>query len=170
MGEFRRPFDTFRLMPGKPVQERLAADAAERAALAARFGLSAIEVLRADVTVDRRRDGAVRVRGHWTARYTQLCVVTLEPFELARDDAIDTLFLDMPADGDGVEAIVAPDEGDVEPLTGRMVDLGELVAQMFGVQIDPYPRSPAAGEAQEADAGDASGAGPFAQLKDLVIR
>lgn len=158
MSEFSRLFDTARLSStaGKPVtgHERLEADMRERAALAARFDLPDLAELSADLTIARRHDGTVRVTGAWQARYTQICVVTLEPFELERGEPLETVYLDSAALGDPREALVEADEVDMEVLSGRMIDLGELVAQSFGVQIDAHPRSPAAEAAGSADDGE----------------
>ncbi|MCB9957611.1 MAG: DUF177 domain-containing protein [Rhodospirillaceae bacterium] len=186
MSEFSRLFDTARLrsVSGKPVtgHERLDADARERAALAARFELPELGALTADLTIARRHDGTVRVTGTWHARYTQICVVTLEPFELERGEPLETVYLDAAALGDAREALVEADEVDMEVLTGRMIDLGELVAQNFGVQIDAHPRSPAATAAGSEDDGEGTAAGapeepaneppagPFAGLASLHRR
>ncbi|MCA8908187.1 MAG: hypothetical protein KDA64_09935 [Rhodospirillaceae bacterium] len=184
MSEFSRLFDTARLRTpaGKPVtgHERLEADARERAALASRFDLPELAELSADLTITRRNDGTVRVVGAWQARYTQICVVTLEPFELVRGEPLETVYLDPSGLGDLHEAVVEADEVDMELLTGRMIDLGELVAQSFGVQIDAHPRGPAAGDVDAAEEGsdpaatdepeNEPSANPFAALASLHRR
>lgn len=152
---------------GKAVHHRLAADAEQRAALARRFDLLALECLTAKV--DLRRDGeGFLVEGRLEARLEQACVATGAPVpaQIAEDFTIRFI----------AESEHAPDaeielgEGDCDTLfhDGRVVDLGEAVAQTLGLAIDPYPRS-AEAEAVLKAAGvkDEGEAGPFAALAAL---
>ena len=151
MSEFRRPFAVDRLVTGAGasvvVDDHIDATEKERAALATRFDLPSIAALSATVRIARRRDGTVHVRGSWAARYTQICVVTTEPFVLDRTEPLETVF--EPVDPDlapfGLgEAVIDVDDVDTEPLADGVIDLGELVAQAFGVQVDAHPRGPGA--------------------------
>jgi hypothetical protein len=146
------------------VQETLreiAANAAERAKLADRFGLLSLERLSATVHLRRGRDGLIRVRGRLVADATQACVVTLEPVaaHLEQDFAV-CFAAEGEAEGGpgsgagGGEVVLALDEADPpEAILDGRIDIGEAVAQQLALALDSYPRSPAA--ALSAPEGDA---------------
>ena len=164
--EFPRPFELAALNDG-PVTLDLSATAAERSALAARFDLPAIADLTATATVTRRIDGTVVVQGRLSATVTQICVVSLDPFESRIEDAFETLFMpdaDAPAD----PLLSDPEEVDVEPLDGDRLDLGELVAQHLTLALDPHPRKPGVELEARADETGPGEPGPFADLKRLM--
>ena len=164
--EFARPFELAALSDG-PVALDLSATVTERAALAARFGLPDIADLTATATVTRRLDGTVAVQGHLAATVTQICVVSLDPFESRVEDRFETLF--QPGDAPTDDPLVSdPEAEDVEPLDGDRLDLGELVAQHLSLALDPHPRKP--GVVLEAGAGEngPDEPGPFADLKRLM--
>lgn len=116
----------------------------QRASLAHRFGLVAISEMTARVRVERLENRGLRVRGRFAALVVQNCVVTLESFEARVEDVIDVLF--APVDG-GVDRdvlIAALDDDAPEPLRGDFIDVGEVIAEIFGLAIDDYPRRPGA--------------------------
>jgi uncharacterized metal-binding protein YceD (DUF177 family) len=144
----------------------------ERAALAGRFGLVAVEALAAEAEL-RRSGEAVSAVGRLRARVTQSCVASAEPVEaeVVEDFRID--FRPLPADSRPEEEIeLGEGELDVVFYEGGAVDLGEAVAQTLLLGLDPYPRS-AAAEAALREAGVKSEeearaeASPFAALAAL---
>jgi hypothetical protein len=68
-------------VPEQGLDLTVSADAATRQALAAADGLVGIESLEADFHVARRGLAEFNVSGKLRARITQVCVVSLEPFE-----------------------------------------------------------------------------------------
>lgn len=131
--EFSRPV---RLAP-EPREVVLDADAAERAALAARFGILGIHALSAHLALRPETGGTIRVRGKLLAEVEQACVVTLEPVRQQVDATLDLRILaegETPADEDPE----SPDEVESE---GGTVDLGEAVAEQLALALDPYPRA-----------------------------
>lgn len=160
-------------LPAGGVEREIEAEAAEREALARRFGLVALAALRAGLQISPIRSGAAtgaRVIGSLSARVTQICVVSLEPFET---EVTESFRLDLlPADilDDAGDAGLYHDD-EIEPLDGDVLDIGELVAQYLSLALDPHPRRPgisfeAAGEAPR-ESGEIGDAGPFAVLGDL---
>jgi len=127
----------------EPVRYHVVANAAERAALAERFGLSSLAAMVADVSVARLHGGvALRVDGRIQADLTQPCVVTLEPVEQHVDDSF-RLDFGEPADvvdAETGELVLSAD--DPEPMPRGELDLGELLAEHLALAIDPYPRKP----------------------------
>lgn len=143
----------------------LAAGNEEKAALAKRFQLLALDQLEATVRISSDAMGYV-VRGHLKAKAIQACAVTLQSAPEDIDTPFETLFVtpeqaaifdEMDAQGE-----VVPE--DYDEYVGGTIDLGELVAQMLAVNLDPYPRAKGAGEVAEKLKMQAS---PFAILSNL---
>lgn len=164
-GEFARLVKLDRL----PDKLTITAEEPERAALAARFGLPAIAHLQARVTL--AREGAtVEARGRFEAAFTQRCAVSDEPFANRVEETIAINFVPALATVSEDEELefdpAAPDEIAYE---GNAFDLGEAVAETFGLVIDPYARGPEADAARRA-AGltdEDAPSGPFAALAAL---
>lgn len=134
---------------------KIEATAAERAALAKRFDLIALDSFSAEGTLTTL-DGGRRalLRGHIAAKVVQRCVVTLE----AVPDVIGEAFALDYAD-DAIAAVIEkeleldPEAADPpDPLEGEAVDVGEAAAEHLALALNPYPRRPGArlpGEAGE---------------------
>ncbi len=120
-------------------REELVASESERAALARRFGILAIDRLTANLRLRQEPGGSVRVRGKMVADVVQPCVVTLEPVRQSVEEEVDLRFL--PA---GAELDDDP-EGPDEILTeDNVLELGEAIAEQLSLALDPYPRAPGA--------------------------
>ena len=153
----------------------VSADADERAALARRFGVRAIDALSATLRLDLVRGGeVVRISGDIVADVVLSCVVTLEPVGVHIEEGFERSF--APGCDAGASVEVAPEGDDgPEPLDGDESDLGELVAEHLGLNLDPYPRRPGVlslpedvfGGAGGGDDGPAPSVSPFARLRDL---
>jgi uncharacterized metal-binding protein YceD (DUF177 family) len=168
--EFSRPvrIDT---LGAEPRRIALAADEAERTALARRFGLVAVARLEAEAAVSRGGDRVVAA-GSLRAEVTQSCVATGEPVEAAVDEEFRIEFRPTPAAGSEEEIELDETELDVLFYDGASIDLGEAVAQTLPLALDPYPRSAgaeatlkAAGVTAEGEA--VAAASPFAALAAL---
>lgn len=146
--EFSRPVDVSRM--GRLAHRmEIKANAEERAALAERFDLVELPELAAELELKKRGDatGAVVVEltGRWRARVVQRCVVTLEPVPAELADEVRLFFGGAPEKGDPRPVAGADpldDEGWPEPIENGAIDVGEAVAQLMGVALDPYPRAP----------------------------
>jgi uncharacterized metal-binding protein YceD (DUF177 family) len=167
--EFSRLISADQIGVQETVRE-IAANAAERVALAERFGLLFLDRLTASLGLVRR-SGLIQLRGRFEADLVQACVVSLEPVPAHLAAEFTVSFGAAPEDsgvGDGGEVVVSVEgEDPPEEIVEGRIDLGEAVAQQLAVAIDPYPRSPAAHAAEAAE--DAAGeAGrkpsPFAAL------
>lgn len=135
----------------------------ERAALAARFGLSTIESLRAEITLEQKAR-AIRASGTLRAAIIQPCAVSAEDFAVSIDEPLDLRFVEessvLPtSEGEDIEIELAADDCDEITYAGDMFDLGEAIAQSLGLAIDPYAEGPnadatrkAAGIVQEGEA------------------
>ena len=165
-GEWQRIVKADRLPVG-PFE--LAADETERAALARRFDLPAVHELTAVVQF-ATGNGWVEARGHVHARFDQYCGIAGNPFANCLEEPIALRFVRGVAPGSEDEAIeCASDDPDEIEYDGSTFDLGEAVAQSFGLALDPYATGPDAQKVRR-EAGvvdeDAPG-GPFAALAAL---
>ena len=149
------------------------ADADERAALARRFGLLALDSLTAKVGLTSVDGGLVRVHGTLAAKVTQACVVTLEPVMTRVEGSFERLYGAGAPEEAGGPITDADAEESPEPFTHGAVDVGEAVAEQLALELDPFPRAPGAAfdgfsngskSVGDDDTGDA---GPFAVLARL---
>jgi uncharacterized metal-binding protein YceD (DUF177 family) len=169
--EFSRVFRVDELSPGGSTVT-LTADAAERAALARRFGLLALHALTATVRIAPRpgsRGGrSVKLEGSFEAEVEQECVVTLEPVRSVIADKFVLRFAEHAAPDDTDVTLDAESEDPPEPLVDGAFDLGEAVAELVALAIDPYPRAPGAVfEVPAEEAGQEERTSPFAVLRRL---
>lgn len=165
-GEFARVVKCDRL-PTEPLH--IEANDEERTALARRFGLPSIEALSAEARFSS--DGeAVEARGRISANYQQHCAVTNEPFAVHVEEPLAIRFVRGIAEGSEDEAIeFARDAVDEIEFDGTSFDLGEAVAQSFGLALDPYATGPGA-DALRREAGlldESTPKGPFAALANF---
>ena len=114
----------------------------------------------------------LHVAGTVKAVVTQICVVTLEPFQSEINEPVDVRFSSDPkalsaasedVPGNEAEWVDPPD-----PITGDHIDLGLLVAEHLALGIDPYPRkSDAVFTSEDRESGSGEDDSPFAALRGL---
>jgi hypothetical protein len=159
-------------IPRDGLEMRIEADEVERAALAAFNGLLAVRKLVAAFTLRHGGRGTFIVRGELSAEITQTCVVTLEPFDAAIDEAIDLRFapaVEAPkprgAPIEESETTTIGDDDEPDPIIDGKIDLGAIASEFLTLSLDPYPRKPGvAFEApKEGEAGPANS--PFSALR-----
>lgn len=162
--EFSRIVELERLGEGT---RKIAADAAEREALAARFGLVGIDRLEAEVSLTVQGK-AVAADGRIAAQFVQSCAVSGDDLAVTVDEPLHLHF--VPAETHRPDEEVELDESDCDEIEyeGARFDLGEAVAQSLALAIDPFATGPDAEKARkEAGLLDESAAGPFAALAAL---
>ena len=172
-GEWRVVVQLAKLSP-RPQDYPLVASDTVRAALAARFGLEAIDRLEGQLAVVRDGAGA-RATGRLVADVMQSCVVSGEPVPAHVDEPLELRFELLDAARDEIE--LEADALDVMPVEGDAIDLGEALAQALAVALDPYPRAApevlakvrrrllSEEEAEAQAAAAKAAANPFAALK-----
>jgi len=143
-------------------RQTLEATSEECAALAARFGIPAVESLRAELELQPESDNIIRARGHLSARVVQSCVVTLEPVPQNVEEEVDLRFL-----AEGQEPSDDPEGPDEIPTERDILELGEALAEQLSLALDPYPRAPGAALPEEVTATEEEPArrNPFSVLK-----
>lgn len=142
IAEFSRPVRIDTLTPA-PRAMAIEADADERAALARRFGLQEIGVLKAELSLVRNGE-AVTATGELSAEVVQSCVATGEPVPARVEEPFALLFRPQPETNPDEEVELSEGELDVIFYAGALIDVGEAVAETLSLALDPYPRSPTA--------------------------
>ncbi len=169
--EFSRPVRIDTLGPGARAMAVMA-DPDERAALAVRFGLEALERLDAELTLTARSE-EIALDGRLRARAVQTCVASGVPVPAVIEEPFSVAFRPQPATAADAELEVGTGELDVIFYDGASIDVGEAVAETLALALPPFPRAPdaaaalrAAGVLSEQDAAAEKAArSPFAVLK-----
>ncbi len=154
--EFSRPIEIDRI-PKSGSFEIISADSGECEALAVRLGVPVIHNVKAKLKVAPWRGGGLHITGDVHVDLTRQSVVSLDDFRMVESYKVDRYFVSGRVDEDT--------DGDIEPLVGRTIDLGEVSAETIGLELDPYPRKP--GESFSGFSDDATEdkpENPFANL------
>ncbi|MCC8427775.1 DUF177 domain-containing protein [Reyranella aquatilis] len=142
--EIERLIDLDKLGPNGAALE-ITTSENERAALAKRFGFMGLPAFSARITVDRKPGGQVVVEGRLKGRIVQACILSLDPVTQELDDAFRLVFAENVTedlDPESGEAVLNANGDAPEPLTGNMLDVGEIAAEQLSLTADPYPRRP----------------------------
>ena len=113
------------------------ASPAEGEALARDFKIPAIRDLVGRFTLSGSLT-RLRAEGRVEAVVTQVCTVTLEPFEAKVSEPVEVEF----TNADILEGTDAEDVDLPDPIVNGRVDFGVLTAEFLALGIDPYPRKP----------------------------
>ena len=152
-----------------PAQLQIAAEPEERAALAKRFGLAALDRLEADYGL-ANEDGAIVARGRVRAALAQPCVATGAPVPETIDSDFVLRFVVESGEAmpEGDELELDAEDCDTIGYDGHVIDMGEAVAETMALAMEPVPRAPDA-DAYLKEAGVLSEeqASPFAALLGL---
>ncbi|MDF8332725.1 YceD family protein [Novosphingobium cyanobacteriorum] len=164
MSEFSRIVDVRHIVADPVV---LVPDEAECRRLAGRFGISAIDEMRAEVRLVREGD-AVTATGRLTAAIVQPCAISGEDFPVKIDEPVNLRFVHPAAAHVDEELEITAEDCDEIEYEGVTLDLGEAIAQTLALAIDPFAEGPEADRARAEHnlAGDPS-SGPFAALAAL---
>jgi hypothetical protein len=163
--EFSRPIE-IRRIPATGSVEHLHAEAAELPAIAKRLDVQACKSLTARLHVLPWRGGGLRVTGGIKAELTRQSVISLQIFDETSEYEVDRYF--VPAS----QAAPDPDSDDsddIDVLSGETLDLGEIVLEAVGLDLDPYPRMPDesfSGFSSESTTSDV--VKPFADLSSFL--
>ena len=157
-----------RLYPLDRLGERghfsVTATAEELGPLATRMGIPGIQALSCTFQLRRQEQSAIHATGQLQAAVTQVCVVTLEPFESVVTEDFEVLFVVAGNERDALDL----DAMDEIPYTGDVLDLGEATTEQLALALDPFPRKPGATLPATDDGEDE--AGMFAALGKLRQR
>lgn len=166
--EFSRPVRIDTLGEGNR-SIAIEADEAERAALAARFGLLSLATLTAEAEL-RRKGDVIIAEGRLRATAEQACVASGAPVPASVDEPFSLRFVPEGEIEEGAEIELDAEDWDTIDYSGGAIDLGEAAAETLALSLDPFPRA-AGADAVLREAGvlseDEVVTGPFAALQGL---
>lgn len=120
---------------------RLRANEAQNTDLADRFGLIAVHQLTAQLKIDRFGGGKrYRVAGEVSGEVEQMCAISLKPVRQNLTIKFEEFFAKK-HDIKEVDIEIDVEHEDPEPIVDGTIEVGELVAQVFSLSIDPYFRA-----------------------------
>lgn len=125
-------------IPSAGYEVEVIANPEECRALARRFGLPSIEALSCRFTLSREPGAVIRASGILSARVTQICRVTLDPFPASVEERFFVRFVPEGSETDEFD----PEAPDEIPYAADMLDLGEATAEQLALALDPWPRKP----------------------------
>jgi uncharacterized metal-binding protein YceD (DUF177 family) len=150
-------------LPPHGLAVRVEANEEERSALARDFKLPTIRALVGEYRLKSAAKG-VHVAGTVRAAITQVCVVSLDPFD---SDLVEEVEVDF-AESSGHPAEPPTGLADYDPpdeIVNGYIDLGAITAEFLALGLDPYPHKPGVDFAPDA-AGEKPDS-PFAALGSL---
>lgn len=137
--EFHRPFPVDRIGT-TPLEQDVAATAAECAALAIRLGIPAIHSLQCRFRLQRGEAGRISAEARLRARLVRDCVISLDPFDAEMVEDFCIGFVPQGLESDDPD----PESEDEIGYAGGAIDLGEAAAEQLSLSLDPYPHKPGA--------------------------
>lgn len=165
--EFSRPIQVEHLRDRDNVFS-IEANGAERAALAQRFGIVAVDRLVAEIRLKPVAGDMVRLNGRIEARVRQACIVTLSDVPATIEQNFERLYAPGVAAEEVDEIDLALDDQDPpDPLIDGVIDIGEAAAEELALSLDPYPRAPGAVFEHAPESEEPTKPNPFAALGAL---
>lgn len=147
----------------------LVANDIERAAVAARLGLEALDRLEVAATLEATAEGA-RLSGTFQADVVQSCAATALPVSATVSAPFVLRYvtaLELPGEPE-VEVELGDEDLDIMAFEAGGVDVGEAAVQTLALALDPFPRHPDATRIlKERGVLSEGQAGPFAALAAL---
>ena len=114
-----------------PVKYVLSASDKELKALAERFQVEKIHSLSVDLTIYPGE--IVRISGRLQALTRRECVISLDEFDEKMSEEFEVLYaFDPPPESDEI----------IDPITNGRIHLGEVVAEQYGLALNPFPKKP----------------------------
>ena len=160
--ELHRPVALDRVGP-RGLAVEVEAKPEELPAIAARLRILALASLHCAFKLRRVGASMVEAEGVLSARVTETCVVSLDPFSHDVQEAFTVHFVPPGAEDDNPD----PEAVDQISCAGGAADLGEAAVEQLALALDPFPRKPGAALPDEATEETPS---PFAALRARQVR
>ena len=151
------------LASGKPLVLTMTADRATCEELARRFDWIEVCTLTAEIKLKAIANGAYHASGQVNAAIIQRCRLTENPVPESLVVEVNERFAAI--DEEDEEAEIDPMAVSVEALDGDQIPVGEMIAQLVGIEATPWPRDPAAESRVLSPENDPTN--PFASLAEL---
>ncbi len=153
------------LVSGKPLVLEIQAEPDDCAALAKRFDWISVANLMARIKLKAIAKDAFHVSGKIEAAIIQKCRVTENPVPESLIIDVDERFAIIEDDTEVSEAEIDPMAVSVEAVVNGVIPVGEMIAQLIGLEASPWPRDASADEYLVRDELDPTN--PFASLAEL---
>jgi uncharacterized metal-binding protein YceD (DUF177 family) len=139
--EFSRRIPVGRIGAGG-LEQVIEASSDECRMLAERLQLPAVASLSCRFLLTPPLHGQVAAEGELRAEVTQVCVVSLEPFETTVAERFTLRFVPEQAGDLAAEDDIDPASPDELAYAGDAIDIGEAASEQLALALDPYPRMP----------------------------
>ncbi len=153
------------LASGKPLVKKIEATPSECVALAQRFDWISVASLVAEIKLKAIAKDAFHVSGKIEAAIIQRCRVTDNPVPESLMIDVDERFAIIDEDTDLEVTEINPMAVSVEAVVNGAIPVGEMIAQLVGLEASPWPRDAAADQHMLRDENDPTN--PFASLAEL---
>ncbi|MCE2518020.1 MAG: hypothetical protein J4F41_09405 [Alphaproteobacteria bacterium] len=160
---FDKEISIDQLASGKPLVLSLTADRASCEELAERFDWIEVCSLTAEIKLKAIANGAYHASGQVDAAIIQRCRLTENPVPESLIVKVNERFATI--DDEDEEAEIDPMAVSVEGLKGDKIPVGEMIAQLVGIEATPWPRDPSAESRVLSPENDPTN--PFASLAEL---
>jgi uncharacterized metal-binding protein YceD (DUF177 family) len=147
----------------KPLVLSLTADHEVCVELAHRFDWVEVSSLTAEIKLKAIAKGAYHASGQVTAAIVQRCRITENPVPESVVIEVSERFTQINDDDEQTE--IDPMAVSVETLEGDKIPVGEMIAQLVGLEASPWPRDPNAQSDSLSAENDSKN--PFASLAEL---
>ena len=133
-------------IPTEGIEFNSQASSGECKSIASHAGLQELELFQVRgkiIPCERWGRELICITGHMKARFSQECVITLDPFVSDLEDSFEFLLSQFsPLEGD-IEQYAEDEEVVIDYLKGNMeINVGNLILEHLVVSINPYPRKP----------------------------
>ena len=153
--------ETSALNIGEPLEVTLKAKPKDCKTLAGRFNWESVKKLEARLKVEAIAPQAYDVTGTISASITQLCRVSGEPISASLNIKVHERFADTPEPPE-----IDPLAISVEITEDDTIPLGEMIAQLVGIEASPWPRAPRSSDDASVTHSTGEIAHPFASLAE----
>lgn len=143
----------------------------ERIAIAARAKLPDVDSFSIELQLQfLPKSHILQIKGFGRAKITQVCVVTLEPFEADLNFDFDCQCLEAERAkkwNDQMDSVEDYAQGGFEEVVDGRIDIGEVAVQEFILALDPYPHKPGVKADFDSATITEEKVNPFSVLKSL---
>lgn len=151
------------LVSGKPLVLTLSADRPTCEAIAQRFDWIEVCSLTAEIKLKAIANDAYHASGQIEAAIIQRCRISENPVPESLSITVNERFAAI--DEEDEEAEIDPMAVSVEALMGDKIPVGEMIAQLVGIEATPWPRDPSAENRVLSPEDDQTN--PFASLAEF---
>lgn len=149
----------------EPFVQDIEADKKERTALAKRLGVEAIDVFKANVTLQWKDSKHLELTADFKATVQQTCIRTSDRLVQKLKGHVEEVFTTDPLPFQEEEMDLEALLAEPEPLENDEIDFGEILSQHLSLDLNPYAVHE---ESEPVEHVEAETKTPLDRLKDLL--